>query len=319
MERVKSNAIKKDLPALFSKVDEFLNATLYNADSITPALIKKIEGGLAEIYSQFGESFKDSMVETFIDSYDFEHQSLLNAYAGETAIVANATTAAQALVVKRDISAPPAPSQLRKTYQSYIDSKPLLMDGLRGKHFSKVIDEFSQAEAELVSNALRAGHFEGKTVQELKQQIRGTRKNGFRDGILNVSSRHAEAIVRTGLQQAACDAREEFGQNNKDILESVQFIGVLDSRTCLVAGTLIDTPYGKKAIEDFKAGDKIIGGSGEVREVKATLLSKAKKLCKVKLSNGSEIVCTQDHRWWDGVKWVEAQYLKVGDELPNKL
>lgn len=316
MERLKASHVKK-LPELFSKVDEFLTKTLYTKDTITPALIEKVEAGLTEIYKEFGEDFKGSMVDVFIDSYKFEHESVAAAY-GATAGNLTAATA-EAILVTKTLADVPSDNKLRKVYQDYIDSKPLLMDGLRGKHFAKVIDDFSQAEAELVSNTLRAGHFEGKTVQELKQQIRGTRKNGFRDGILQASSRHAEAIVRTGLQQAACDAREEFAQANDDIIEGVQILATLDSRTCLVAGTLIDTPFGKKAIEDFKEGDKIIGGSGEVREVKATLLSKAKKLCKVKLSNGSEIVCTQDHRWWDGVKWVEAQYLKVGDELPNKL
>ena len=316
MERLKASHAKS-LPELFSKVDEFLTKTLYTKDTITPALIEKVEAGLTEIYKEFGEDFKGSMVDVFIDSYQFEHESVAAAY-GATAGNLTAATA-EAILVTKTLADVPSDNKLRKVYQDYIDSKPLLMEGQRGKHFAKVIDDFSQAEAELVSNALRAGHFEGKTVQELKQQIRGTRKNGFRDGILQASSRHAEAIVRTGLQQAACDAREEFAQANDDLIEGVQILATLDSRTCLVAGTLIDTPFGKKAIEDFKAGDKIIGGSGEVREVKATLLSKAKKLCKVKLSNGSEIVCTQDHRWWDGVKWVEAQYLKVGDELPNKL
>lgn len=235
MERLKASHVKK-LPELFSKVDEFLNKTLYSKDNITPALIDKVEEGLREIYAEFGEDFKGSMVDVFIDSYQFEHESVATAY-GATAGNLTASTA-EAILVTKTLADTPSDNKLRKVYQDYIDSKPLLMEGQRGKHFAKVIDDFSQAEAELVSNALRAGHFEGKTVQELKQQIRGTRKNGFRDGILQASSRHAEAIVRTGLQQAACDAREEFAQDNDDLIEGVQILATLDSRTTVVCRSL---------------------------------------------------------------------------------
>lgn len=235
MERLKASHAKS-LPELFSKVDEFLTKTLYTKDTITPALIEKVEAGLTEIYKEFGEDFKGSMVDVFIDSYKFEHESIAGAY-GATAGNLTAATA-EAILVTKTLADVPSDNKLRKVYQDYIDSKPLLMEGQRGKHFAKVIDDFSQAEAELVSNALRAGHFEGKTVQELKQQIRGTRKNGFRDGILQASSRHAEAIVRTGLQQAACDAREEFAQANDDLIEGVQILATLDSRTTTICRSL---------------------------------------------------------------------------------
>ena len=58
------------------------------------------------------------------------------------------------------------------------------------------------------------------------------------DGILQTTTRNAEAIVRTGVQQVANDARLEIAKQNIDIVIGEQIIATLDGRTSQVCRSL---------------------------------------------------------------------------------
>lgn len=190
---------------------------------------------------------------------------------------------------------------------------------LKGVSLNDLLGKFSKDEADRLTAVIRLAHHEGWTNQKLIQAIRGTRAGKFKDGILQATRRHAETLARTGTAIMAGEAQQEFAEKNRDLVKGVQIIATLDRRTCLVAGTLIDTPTGRRPIEEIKKGELVFGGSGKAREVTATLKSYKNRLCKVTLSNGETIVCTQDHRWWNGREWIEAKDLRIGDFLPKTL
>lgn len=190
---------------------------------------------------------------------------------------------------------------------------------LRGVSLNDLLGNFSKDEADRLTAVIRLAHHEGWANHKLIQAIRGTRAGKFKDGILQTTRRHAETLARTGTAIMAGEAQKEFANKNRDLVKGVQIIATLDRRTCLVAGTLIDTPTGRRPIEEIKKGELVFGGSGKVREVTATLKSYKNRLCKVTLSNGETIVCTQDHRWWNGREWIEAKDLRIGDFLPKTL
>lgn len=190
---------------------------------------------------------------------------------------------------------------------------------LKGVSLNDLLGKFSKDEADRLTAVIRLAHHEGWTNQKLIQAIRGTRAGKFKDGILQATRRHAETLARTGTAIMAGEAQQEFAEKNRDLVKGVQIIATLDRRTCLVAGTLIDTPTGRRPIEEIKKGELVFGGSGKAREVTATLKSYKNRLCKVTLSNGKTIVCTQDHRWWTGREWIEAKDLRIGDFLPKTL
>lgn len=209
-----------------------------------------------------------------------------------------------------------------KALQKYADevfAKPLRLDGKMGVTLDELLDVFNDEERKKIINAIRLAHHEGLPNAKLIQMIRGTRANHFKDGILSTTTRNAQTIARTGTAIMASEAKQAIIRDNADIIKGIKVIATLDRRTCVVAGTLIDTPNGQKPIEEIKIGDSVIGGSGNVKTVSGTLKSETNKLCKITLSDGRSFVCTQDHRWWTNAGWIDAEDLIIGDILPKTL
>lgn len=71
-------------------------------------------------------------------------------------------------------------------------------------------------------NQIRQGVFAGETLGQLKQRIRGTKANAFKDGIMEVTSRDAEALVRTSVQSISNAARHQTYQDNSDVIKGQQ-------------------------------------------------------------------------------------------------
>jgi len=87
---------------------------------------------------------------------------------------------------------------------------------------------------------------------------------------------------------------------------------------CVVAGTMIQTPEGLKAVEEFKVGDRVItvGGSNLVTHVwDPTTLEEGEPECfEIEFEDGYKVVCSERHKFLiDGV-WVEAKDLLIGQE-----
>lgn len=105
---------------------------------------------------------------------------------------------------------------------------PMSTGGQLLKNFVKSI---IASETNRIVGSLRMGTTQGKTNQELKKDLIGTKKLNFRDGVLLTSKRNARAIVSTATQHAASVARMKVWENNVDIVKGYQWVSVLDSRT----------------------------------------------------------------------------------------
>jgi len=79
-----------------------------------------------------------------------------------------------------------------------------------------------------VRDAIRQGFVEGQTTDQIVRRIRGTRANQYRDGILEISRRSAESVVRTAINHTANVARQELYKANDDLIDSWRFVA-----TCL--------------------------------------------------------------------------------------
>ena len=98
-----------------------------------------------------------------------------------------------------------------------------------------------------------------------------------------------------------------------------------ETLTCFVAGTMILTASGLVAIENIKAGDKVISTYPETMEtspktVLETYIREVTTLVHLTV-NGEEIVTTVDHPFYVNSRgFVKAGELAIGDELldPNK-
>lgn len=106
---------------------------------------------------------------------------------------------------------------------------------VRGSQGGKLLDPFikdwARSEVEAVKNRIRQGAFEGQTNAEIVRSIRGTKALRYKDGLLDTTRRHAEAIVRTAVQHVASTARFQTWDANADLLTGYQWVSTLDSRT----------------------------------------------------------------------------------------
>ena len=96
--------------------------------------------------------------------------------------------------------------------------------------------------------------------------------------------------------------------------------GASKSMTCFVAGTMILTAAGLVAIENIKAGDKVISTNPDTFEIAEktvveTYIRKDPKLIHL-IVNGEEIITTETHPFYVNMRgFVNAGELKIGDEL----
>lgn len=106
----------------------------------------------------------------------------------------------------------------------------------QGRFLRDWLSDAEAGAAKRVRDTLRQGFVEGRSVTDLVRQIRGTRANGYRDGVLEISRRGAEAMVRTALTHtAAVSAKETYEAMG---VEAATFLAVLDSRTTLTCAGL---------------------------------------------------------------------------------
>ncbi len=83
-------------------------------------------------------------------------------------------------------------------------------------------------------NVIRAGMVEGRTIDQMVRDVRGTRAQGYADGILETNRRAAEVTVRTAVAHTAQSARSLLYERNADLIKAVQWTATLDSRTSAV-------------------------------------------------------------------------------------
>ena len=103
---------------------------------------------------------------------------------------------------------------------------------ISGRLLKEWTDSLSANNYARVSQAIRLGMAEGQTTPQMIQRIRGTRALKFKDGILEISRRSAEALVRTAVADVSHSARDLVYKQNADIISKIQWVSTLDTRTC---------------------------------------------------------------------------------------
>lgn len=99
--------------------------------------------------------------------------------------------------------------------------------------------------------------------------------------------------------------------NKADALGAFDLI-IVDE--CFPAGTMIDTPRGKVAIEDLYVGQPVCHALG-VGKIEAISVKTVSKLLEIELSNGESIKCTHNHPFFTENGWQKAETLAVGTRL----
>jgi SPP1 gp7 family putative phage head morphogenesis protein len=215
LERLKTGEANQ-FAAFLKQIDSSIRGRLTGKDLTEfsrgrlERLLASVEKDLESIYSAHWLELKGNLIELGQYEAGFESRSLNEAGKGRFETVVPTNKQVRAAVIA-------APLSVRGA------------DG--GKLLEPFIRDWSQNETKRVVGAIRQGYFEGQTTSKILQAVRGTRANGFRDGILAVSNRTASAIVRTAVQHVASTARQETWNENSDIVQKVRWVSTLDTRT----------------------------------------------------------------------------------------
>lgn len=101
----------------------------------------------------------------------------------------------------------------------------------QGRLLREWVSDLDAASFRRLRDAIRIGFVEGESIASIVKRVRGTRALGYRDGLMEISRRGAEALVRTAISHTANAAKEEFFKANPETIRGVRWSSVLDTRT----------------------------------------------------------------------------------------
>lgn len=104
----------------------------------------------------------------------------------------------------------------------------------QGRLLSEWMAGLEAGKAAKIRDALRIGYVEGQTIDEMTKRIRGTKARQYQDGIIEITRRDAETVVRTAISHTANHTRQKFYEQNDDLVKGIKWIATIDGRTSLV-------------------------------------------------------------------------------------
>jgi SPP1 gp7 family putative phage head morphogenesis protein len=217
LERLKAGEANKFAPFLV-RIDQRIRERL-SGDELTDftrarldKLLKDVDAVLVDILSGFTDQLQLDLMDIAQSQASFEAALLTNTLP---------------VGISLDVAVPALQALKTAAFKN-----PLSIKGQGGgKLLEPFIKDWSAAEVEKISGAIRQGWFEGQTNAEIARQIRGTKALAYYDGILATTERNAQAVVHTSVQHVASQARNETAKANDDFVMGVQMIATLDSKT----------------------------------------------------------------------------------------
>lgn len=115
--------------------------------------------------------------------------------------------------------------------RSAVLTKPFEATPGSSRTLSQWFDSLARADQGRLTEAVQLGVAQGETVDQMVARVAGTRARGFTDGVLAISRRNAETVVRTAVNHVSNAARETIWEGNADIIEALRWSATLDGRT----------------------------------------------------------------------------------------
>jgi SPP1 gp7 family putative phage head morphogenesis protein len=123
----------------------------------------------------------------------------------------------------------PSPVRLR----AIVEEVPM-----EGRLLSSWTKGMEQGRIDRISQAVRLGMMQGEGTDAIVRRIKGTKAARYSDGVLDISRRSAQSIVRTAVTHVSNQAAQETWRANSDVVKAWQFLATLDSRTTVTCGSL---------------------------------------------------------------------------------
>jgi SPP1 gp7 family putative phage head morphogenesis protein len=114
----------------------------------------------------------------------------------------------------------------------------------QGRLLREWMGSIDDQRAARIRDAVRIGYVQNETIDQIVRRIRGSRSNGYADGLLEIDRRAAEAVVRTAVAHFAGFTRDRFLAANDDLVASLSWTATLDTRTSPICRVRDGKRYG---------------------------------------------------------------------------
>lgn len=116
--------------------------------------------------------------------------------------------------------------------QAYLAAlrEPLNVQGVEGMLLEDFTTGWTEIDRNTFSAAVRLGHQQGLTVNEMKKRVLGTKGLNWADGLADKTERTANAILHTATQHVANAARNATYEANSDLVKGYEIVATLDRR-----------------------------------------------------------------------------------------
>lgn len=101
----------------------------------------------------------------------------------------------------------------------------------QGRLLREWAQDIGEARMLRIRDAVRMGFVQQESIGQIVQRVRGTRARAYKDGLLEIDRRGAEAVVRTAISHTAGFTRDRFHEANADLVKAQAWTSTLDSRT----------------------------------------------------------------------------------------
>lgn len=206
-------------------------------EAIDAETTKKLRRGLEGLAEGVPISFTENQekrIKALLGDLDLVRSAGIKQVTGETVKMAGELAEAEAAVEIHTIAAA-SPIKLQlvgvevSTLRAAVIAKPF-----QGRLLKDWFGGLQAADKGRLEQAVRLGLSQGENLDNIVRRVAGTRANKYADGVLTISRRNAEAVVRTAINHTSNVAREEVWSRNSDIIRGLRWTATLDGRTSAV-------------------------------------------------------------------------------------
>ena len=175
--------------------------------------------------------FKNSRFEAFLQNANDDskqvYSDIYKSMQGDLVDLAKAETIQTVNIVNRALNVELMTGRINQNVLNAMVNGALVDGAIMKDWWTKANDQLKFD----VERTLRDGVLLNEPVPKLIQRIRGTQANGFKDGIMQAKRYQAAKIVRSSVMTVANTARGKTYEQNKDVMNGVQWLSTLDTRT----------------------------------------------------------------------------------------
>ncbi len=103
-----------------------------------------------------------------------------------------------------------------------------------GRTLQQWFDSLADATQNKLQQTIQRGVVEGRNTEQIIRDLRGTRSLAYTDGVLNTTRAQTAAVVRTAITHTSAAARQQLFSSNADLMNGVQWVATLDSKTTFI-------------------------------------------------------------------------------------